>query len=128
MTRDILDYQGNVLGQLTFPDDTSEDAWALALAAYAKPPPAPIDIVTDRISHYQDLSAAAIRQMLAINTLNGITLAQSWQAMQDYGIILQMVRFGMFPTAIYALQNAQPSGFISQDMLNSWIEMLQAML
>jgi hypothetical protein len=127
-TRNILDYQGNVIGQLSLPSGTSESIWSAALAPYAMPPLAPLDIVTDKLAYYQALAPATIRQMLATNTLAGITPAQSYQAMKDYGLILQMVRFGMFPTAIYALQNSAPSGFITQPMLDSWIAMLQGML
>jgi len=39
MIRDILDYQGNVVGQLELPDTTSEERWAEVLAPYAVVPP-----------------------------------------------------------------------------------------
>lgn len=38
MIRDILDYQGNVIGQLELPDNTSEDVWTQKLAKYNQPP------------------------------------------------------------------------------------------
>lgn len=128
MTRDILDFNGNVIGQLTLPDNTPDSVFDMALSSYAQPPPTPLEMVTDRIALYQSLSEGAIREMLAANTLQGITLAQSYQAMQQYGVILQMVRFGMFPTAIFALQSSAPSGFITQPMLDSWVVLLQSML
>ena len=34
-TRNILDYQGNIIGELTLPDDATDIQWANALAAYA---------------------------------------------------------------------------------------------
>lgn len=37
-TRDILDYQGNKIGELTLEDGLSEEIWATRLAAYAHPP------------------------------------------------------------------------------------------
>jgi hypothetical protein len=41
MIRNILDYQGNILGQLELPDDTPEEIWTQKLSPYAKPPPSP---------------------------------------------------------------------------------------
>lgn len=36
--RDIIDWQGNVIGELSFPEGTSEDAWQNALSPYLVPP------------------------------------------------------------------------------------------
>lgn len=33
-TRDILDYYGNIIGQLTLPDETSEEEWTYQLSTY----------------------------------------------------------------------------------------------
>ena len=38
-TRDILNYQGDVIGQMNLPDDTTEEVWAAKLAPFAKAPP-----------------------------------------------------------------------------------------
>jgi hypothetical protein len=38
MTRDILNYLGEVVGQLELPDGTSEEVWAEKLAPYARSP------------------------------------------------------------------------------------------
>lgn len=35
-TRDILDNSGNVVGELTLPDDTTEDIWTAKLAEYSQ--------------------------------------------------------------------------------------------
>jgi hypothetical protein len=42
MIRDVLDWQGNKIGELSLPDGTSEEVWAEKLAAYAKPPSDPV--------------------------------------------------------------------------------------
>lgn len=47
MIRDILDYQGNVLGQLELPDDTPEEVWEEKLAPYARPPQDPVEAMVD---------------------------------------------------------------------------------
>lgn len=36
--RDILDYQGQKLGEMEFPEGTSESCWQKALAPYCNPP------------------------------------------------------------------------------------------
>jgi hypothetical protein len=48
-TRDILNYLGEKIGEMTLPDDTTEAVWAEKLAMYAAPPPSqPIVEITPR--------------------------------------------------------------------------------
>lgn len=63
MTRDILNYQGTVIGQLELPDDTSEQVWTEKLSVYALPPAA---------QTIPDVTPRQIRQALV---LGGISLA-----------------------------------------------------
>lgn len=127
-TRNIHDYLGNVIGQLTLADDTSERDWSLALAAYAQPPKAIKDIIVDKIVGYKEAAKALIDNLKADNTLAGITAAQSAQMFADYGDILLMLREGAFPSAIYALQQKSPVGFVTQQMQDSWIAQIKASL
>lgn len=60
-TRDILDKNGTIIGQLELPDDTTEDQWAAALAPYAA------------LKIIQDVTARQIRQALI---LYGVSLSQ----------------------------------------------------
>jgi hypothetical protein len=94
------------------------------------PVPAPTisEIINARILNYEKIGPDLARQIKVTNTLAGITTIQSVQVMKDFGLILQMVREGMLPTAIYALQQSAPSGFVTQDMINLWISMLQGAL
>ena len=62
MVKDILDYQGNVIGQLDLPDSTSDDVWAAKLAVYAQPPVIP---------QLPDVTPRQIRQALI---LSGVTM------------------------------------------------------
>jgi len=61
MVKNILDYQGNVIGQLELPDDTPDEVWAEKLAVYAQPPPAKV------------IPDVTPRQMRSALLLNGIT-------------------------------------------------------
>lgn len=63
MTRDILDYQGNVIGELSLPDDTSEAVWTAKLAPYA---------VAPVIAIIPDVTPRQIRQALI---MSGISLS-----------------------------------------------------
>lgn len=49
MKRDILDYQGNKIGELELPDDTSEEVWQKKLSFYTQTPPSPQEISDSRL-------------------------------------------------------------------------------
>lgn len=53
MIRDILDYQGNVLGQLELPDDTDEATWQAKLAPYAVQPPSIPTLIAAKLDSIQ---------------------------------------------------------------------------
>ena len=61
-TRNILDYNGNIIGSLSLPDSATETDWGHALAPYAIKQPAPPEAVTPR----------QIRQALV---MNGVSLS-----------------------------------------------------
>lgn len=127
-TRNIVNYQGSVIGQLTLPDSTSDSQWNTILAAYALPPTSLQDLIAKKISQYEQTAGELLNKIKAQNTLAGITPAQSAQMFSDYSTLLLALREGAFPTAIYMLQNATPSGFVTQDMLNSWIQLIMSYL
>jgi hypothetical protein len=56
----------------------------------------------------------------------GITAAQSHAMFVAYSDVLLAIREGAFPTALYALQQKQPDGFVTQEMIDSWIQILQS--
>src|ERR1017187_66994 len=61
MIRNILDYQGYIIGTMTLPDDTSDADWAAALAVYATPPPTPV---------IPDVTPRQMRQALVLAGVN----------------------------------------------------------
>jgi hypothetical protein len=63
MRRDILDHQGNKIGELDLPDGTPEEIWQSKLSVYAQAPSKNIPDVTPR----------QIRQALI---LSGISMSQ----------------------------------------------------
>lgn len=86
-TRDILDYQGNVIGQLTFPDETSEEVWIAALSVYALPPASNLPVIQRVTSYIADARKFAISladQFAAENSLLGIKQSGKTGAVMDY--------------------------------------------
>lgn len=83
-------------------------------------------IVKDRIFYYQKQAPDLLVDLYADNTLLGITTAQSSQMFTDFTDVLLCVSQGAFPTAVYKLQQKQPSGFVTQEMINDWIAKIQS--
>lgn len=70
-TRNILNYLGDVIGQLELPDGTSEEIWAEKLAVYAVAPATPI---------IADVTPRQIRQALI---LSGVSISQIDDALES---------------------------------------------
>lgn len=86
-------------------------------------PPASVnitEIVRCKIKKFQELAPELIIQIYITNTLLGITTQQSDQMFEDFSDVLSRLREGAWPTALYRLSLKQPSGFVTQQMLDSW--------
>lgn len=119
-TRDILNYLGVKIGELTLPSSTSEQEWGAALSAYAQPPKSTRDIIIEKIKDYKRISVNLIDELKADNTLNGITVEQSDELFDLLQDVLVRLREGAFPTALYRLEQKQPQGFMTQELLDNW--------
>lgn len=128
MTRDILDNEGNKIGELTLPDGTEESYWDAALAPYSKPAKKMDEIIEERIHLYESTAPKLLREIKAANTIAGITLAESDKMFDDFQDVLLRIREGMFPTALYRLQSKTPTGFVTQEMLNTWASLIKSYL
>ena len=82
--------------------------------------------IKDRISYYQKIAPDLLTDLYAENTISGITAAQSSQMFNDFQDVVTCVTQGAFPTAIYKLQQKQPSGFVTQEMINDWISKIRS--
>lgn len=81
-------------------------------------------MIEARIKYFQDSAPALLRDLYSTNTLLGLTTAQSDQMFDDFFDILVRIREGAWPTAIYRLSQKQPSGFVTQEMINNWSAMI----
>lgn len=128
MTRDILDELGSKIGELTLPDDTDEAVWLEALSAYVHQQVSAEEVITNRIKYYESIAPQLLREIKAANTLAGITAAESDAMMDDFQDVLLRIREGMFPTALYRLQQKSPVGFVDQDMIDLWTALIRGYL
>lgn len=80
---------------------------------------------------YYTIVGAAIRAKRAVaeqllvelyteNTLAGITTAQSDQLFDEYADVIFRIEQGAFPTALYRLEQKQPEGFVTQELIDAW--------
>jgi hypothetical protein len=81
-------------------------------------------MIEAKIKFFQDSAPALLRDLYSTNTLLGLTTAQSDQMFDDYFDVLVRIREGAWPTALYRLSQKQPSGFVTQDMLNNWTSLI----
>jgi len=105
-----------------------EVGWIFLGNQLAPPPNAPVDMPTlikAKIKSYQDKAPAILRDMYTTNTLLGITIQQSDAMFADYQDVLIRLREGAWPTALYRLQQKTPSGFVTQQMIDNWIAVIQ---
>lgn len=75
------------MGTLTLPDETTEEAWAAALAPYAATPPLPppvVSRVTSYITDARKFAIAAADQFAAENSMLGIKQSGKTGAVMDY--------------------------------------------
>lgn len=78
ITRDILDPDGNIIGQLTLPDGTPENIWTIKLAEYSTlQTDLPIEIkIKNKILAAMDFGKNLIVEYATSNILSGFTIEQ----------------------------------------------------
>lgn len=85
-------------------------------------------MIVAKLTNYQAVAPTLLKDLYADNTLMGITAAQSDAMFDEYQDVIIRLSQGAFPTAIYRLQQKQPSGFVTQELINNWIIRIQAYL
>lgn len=86
------------------------------------------NLVFNRIMGYRKLAPSLLTEIYTQNTLAGLTTAQSDQLFDDFVDVLTRIREGAFPTALYRLSQKTPSGFVTQELLDTWIDKIKAYL
>jgi hypothetical protein len=142
-TRNIIDYQGNKIGEMQMPDGTSEEVWANRLAMYSKAPPSDeekaMTYLSASVAERKVFCENLMDRLKIINVSQGINIGQAlWfhhraRALsvsyngENYTIdLLNLVISGDVETACIVLMNAIPDDmtesyhWLSQERIN-WI-------
>lgn len=122
-TRDILDSQGIVIGQMTLADDTSEEIWTEKLAPYASVLSGPT--LESRIHAAETYGRALLRSIAAENISLGFTTDQIASMVESYQSIIIMLWSGSLYTAIQAISQIEPSDTMSQDRIDKYIKQIK---
>lgn len=126
MTRDILDKDGNTIGQLTLPDDTSEDVWTAKLAEYIAPPSTVIPpTLIDQATAAMNFGKQLIAQLGTEPEMNALTTDQMVSLINIAGPIQLMLMTGALGTALVAIQNTDFQSLLSADLINRYAGMIQ---
>lgn len=140
MIEDILDVNGNVIGQIELPDDSTSDQIAAALAIYTyQIPIVPVaQVVANSISAAATFGNQLIFQFAANNVLTGITQAGKTIPVALYLQTLgYYLRSGSLYAAITEIQNliadtsdakAALSPFITNAILYNYMNQIQVYL
>jgi hypothetical protein len=83
-------------------------------------------MISDRIKYYQAIAPDLIVELYTENTLAGITAQQSDQMFDDFADVLTRLKEGAFPTALYRISLKQPSGFVTQNLIDTWRNKIQS--
>jgi len=81
-------------------------------------------IIKATIKKYQNEASELLRDLYTANTLLGITIQQSDEMFDEYQDVLLRIREGAWPTALYRLSQKQPSGFVTQEMIDNWYNLI----
>jgi len=103
--------------------------WLLSGNVLVPPVNAPVslkDLIKARVKYYQEQAPELLRDLYAENTLLGITLEQSNAMFSDYQDVLIRIREGAWPTALYCLSQKDPSGFVTQEMIDNWYNLINS--
>jgi len=124
-TRDIT-VNDQVVGSLSFPDGTSEDVWAAALAAYT--PSAAADRISKRILAAMDVGKQMIADYGALNVLAGYDSTQIATIATALAPLQALLLSGSLKTALAWLEAFTPTDLITQDTINVFADRIRNFL
>jgi hypothetical protein len=126
--RNILDWQGRVIGEMELADGTPEEVWEKKLAVYAAPPVTPTAerITMQKVAEYQSKAEDLLKEVMSEIILGGFTTSQLDAIFDQLTPVIVRMRMGGFQTAMYRLQNLSPEAPLTQAMVNSFISKLGA--
>ena len=106
-----------------------EVGWILSGNKLIPPPNQTINLealIGAKIKNYQRMASELLVELYVGNTLLGITTQQSDQMFEEFEDVLLRLREGAWPTALYRLSQKQPNGFVTQEMIDNWQQLIIA--
>lgn len=116
-TRSILDKDGNVVGELTMPDNTSEDIWSAKLGEYSYVKPSvPIEEqIKAKILGAMEFGKNIMAEYGASNVLAGLSLSQVQQVMTSTAKIQSALLSGSLYVALDEISKLELDDVIITD-------------
>lgn len=128
MVRDILNYLGEVVGQLELPDDTPEEVWAEKLSSYAQPPTSVEVLTIQSVLDAMDFGKLIIAEFGARNVLAGATPEQMLLCAQKLQAVQALLLAGAVTPALYLMELIEPDALISEEIKQEFIAKLKSYL
>lgn len=116
-TRDILDANGSVIGQIALPDDTSEAEWSARLAQYAGIIPQAPDVLAAAkasILAAMDFGRELIAEFGALNVANGLNPSQVAGVAAKLSSVQALLMSGSLKTAKLSISAITPDSYVTQ--------------
>ena len=85
-------------------------------------------IIDSILSEKQSQGLNLLREIFVQNTIDGISTAESKDLFRNHMDIIICILVGAFPTAYSMINEIQPSGFMTQERLNSWKSIMEQYL
>lgn len=111
-TRNILDHSGNVIGQLSLPDDATEQQWTNALAMYAQAPASLQTYIVGVILSASDFGSNLMAQFGSENVLMGLTQDQMDQCLTTLEPVIIALVSGSLKIAISRMNKVPLDGVV----------------
>ncbi len=124
----IFDEHGEPMGKRTFREGTSPEHIQAVIDSFRPPVVEVEQVIIKKLAGYAELAPDLLRELYAKNTLAGITPEQSDRMFTECEKVIIRLREGAFPTALFNLQQMQPTGLVTQELIDSWIRKIKGYL
>lgn len=116
-TRNVLDWQGNVIGTMSLPIGTAESVWSERLAKFATAPENQIPPITPRQLRLQLLSFGITNTQVETAINSALEGADREAALIEWDYSIEFDRYHPFVDAIGIVL-----GFTSEEIDQIWLE------
>lgn len=124
-TRIIYDYQGNTLGSITLPSNTSEEKWQEIISGFSNPPLEIRDIVKNKIKESKKFGEELIIDFATENVLLGYSTTQIELIIEKLIDVQTCLNNGSLRVCLKKIDEIQADELISQERLDFYKNKIQ---